>query len=273
MALMLEERHLERSIIPDEPVQAVLALLLEDFGDEWGTKMMFHYRWQDKDQGGDRDRVGWWMSYPGMGPTSDEALAQQTKGFYEYQIPLWPVAGIEPGNVPLIEEMYRQILDAFDAVLREQEFLFGSRPSIGDFGFYGQLYQCSMNYASRDVMNERCMRVPAWLSIMDDAGGVEGEWLDPLLPLGTGVEKLLWLAGEVYLPYLAATEAAIEAGKDRLSFSGLGFTHEQSPMKYHARCLRILRDKVAALTPDQHSTLKALLKHTDVWQFITDSKK
>ena len=269
MAYMLEERHPERSIIPDDPVQAVLSHLLEDFGDEWGTKMMFHYRWQDKESGGDRDRVGWWMSYPGMGPTSDDVLAERTREFYEWQIPLWPVAGIEPANVPLIEEMYREILAAFEDMLREQEFLFGSRPSLGDFGFYGQLYQCWMNYASRDVMNERCMRLPAWLSIMDDAGGVEGEWLDPEAPLNRGVQRLLWLAGEVYLPYLDATRRAIEAGEDRLTFEGLGHRNEQNPMKYHAKCLEVIRGKVAALSVTEQSRLRQKLTGTNAWQYLS----
>lgn len=272
MAYELEERHSERSILPDDPVQAVLSHLLEDFGDEWGTKMMFHYRWQDKDRGGDRDRVGWWMSYPGMGPTSDESLAKRTRDFYEWQIPLWPVAGIEPDNVPLIEAMYREILDAFEDVLREQEFLFGSRPSLGDFGFYGQLYQCWLNYASRDIMNERCMRLPGWLTIMDDAGGVEGNWLNPDVPLNKGVQRLLWLAGEVYLPYLDATAKAIEAGEERIQFEGLGHRHEQNPMKYHARCLEVIRIKVSDLSQHEQSRLRQHLTGTHVWQYISPDK-
>jgi glutathione S-transferase len=267
MAYMLEARHTERSIIPEDPVLAVLSHLLEDFGDEWGTKMMFHYRWQDLDKGGDRDRVGWWMSYPGMGPTTDETLASKTKAFYEGHMPLWPVAGIEPGNIALIEETYRQILDAWDEVLRDQEFLFGSRPSLGDFGFYGQLYQCMMNYASRQVMEERCMRVPAWLTIMDDAGGVEGEWQKGTT-LNAGVKKLLSLAGEVYLPYLVATDQAISKGKKRLKFEALGMTHEQTPMKYHAKCLRVLREKVAQLSNEDKNQLADTLADTNVWQHI-----
>lgn len=268
IAYQLEIRHAERSIIPDDPVQALLSHLLEDFGDEWGTKMMFHNRWQDQDKGGDRDRMGWWMLYPGIGPTSDEELESKTRDFYGWHIPLWPVAGIEPDNVPLIEETYRQILDAWEDVLREQEFLFGSRPSLGDFGFYGQLFQCWMNYASRDIMNERCRRLPSWLSLMDDPGGVEGHWVDPALPLNAGVQKLLWLAGEVYLPYLDATDKAISAGEDRVRFTGLGLHHEQNPMKYHAKCLQVIREKVSSLSADDQARLQSMVAGTDVWRYI-----
>ena len=40
-----EKEYLERSVIPKNPVLSFLNFLLEDFGDEWATKYMFHYRW------------------------------------------------------------------------------------------------------------------------------------------------------------------------------------------------------------------------------------
>jgi hypothetical protein len=41
----LEQRFPEPSIHPDDPVASFVSALLEEFGDEWGNKWMFHYRW------------------------------------------------------------------------------------------------------------------------------------------------------------------------------------------------------------------------------------
>ena len=41
----MEELFPEPSIHPVDPVLRFLSALLEEFGDEWGNKWMFHYRW------------------------------------------------------------------------------------------------------------------------------------------------------------------------------------------------------------------------------------
>ncbi|NND67640.1 MAG: hypothetical protein HKN19_08640, partial [Halioglobus sp.] len=42
---MLEERYQEPAIHPTDPALRFLSILLEEYGDEWGNKLMFHYRW------------------------------------------------------------------------------------------------------------------------------------------------------------------------------------------------------------------------------------
>src|SRR6202008_960120 len=41
----MEKKFPEPSIHPNDPVAHFVSMLLEEFGDEWGNKWMFHYRW------------------------------------------------------------------------------------------------------------------------------------------------------------------------------------------------------------------------------------
>jgi hypothetical protein len=41
----LETLYSGRSVMPSDPAIALLDYLVEDYADEWVTKMMFHYRW------------------------------------------------------------------------------------------------------------------------------------------------------------------------------------------------------------------------------------
>ena len=51
----LEDMSLARSVLPVDPALAFIDYLLEDFGDEWVTKYMFHYRWHAQ---ADADNAG-----------------------------------------------------------------------------------------------------------------------------------------------------------------------------------------------------------------------
>ena len=45
MIAWLEEQHPEPAVIPADPLQRFVALLIEDFGDEWLWRPAMHYRW------------------------------------------------------------------------------------------------------------------------------------------------------------------------------------------------------------------------------------
>ena len=138
-------------------------------------------------------------------------------------------------------------------------FLFGSRPSLADMGWYGQIESLATDPTSRAIMAERAPATFQWLQVLEDASGVEGAWTQASDLAGTPTADLLALAGEVYLPFLAANAAAIDAGEPSFSYAALGHDFSQDVFRYQAKCWRIIREQYAALDAAGKATVSGLL--------------
>ena len=75
----MEKLHPQPSIHPDDPVTNFISALIEEFGDEWGNKWMFHYRWaRDVDQISSAGRIAR-MRAPDASEEKHEALSAQVR--------------------------------------------------------------------------------------------------------------------------------------------------------------------------------------------------
>lgn len=253
MIFELERRHRERSIVPDDPAAAFIAGLLEDFADEWGTKAMFHYRWfRERDQ----KQMAEWLAFDRLKGNGREAILGAAAMFRSRQVGRMPVVGCTPENAPIIEESARRILALFEAHVTEENYLFGGRPSLADFGWMGQLSQLATDPTPQELMRAEFPFTYRWLSNLDDASGVEGEWRDGFAP---AVKDLLRLAGEIYFPFLLANARAVSKGAETFSVTLLGRTYTQGAFKYQVKCVAELRAAFARLDGDSKSKATALL--------------
>lgn len=266
LAHALERAHPgQRSIVPDDPAHAYLSDLLEDFGDEWVTKIMFHYRWY---YAPDRKFAQDWV-ITSRNPQMQEAERRAAmQAFNDRQVGRMAMVGCTDGNRPVIEDSYRFILDALDPHVRKMEYLFGSRPSLADFGLFGQLQILSVDPTPMMEMRERAPDVYCWLLRLDDASGVEGEWLTADAPLPDAVTALLKHCGETYLPFLAANRAALESGAPSVDLDILGQPWSQAPFRYQAKCYDALRKKLAALPADVRRRLDPVLDATGCLRWL-----
>ncbi|MFO1082899.1 MAG: glutathione S-transferase C-terminal domain-containing protein [Reyranellaceae bacterium] len=266
LAHALEREHPgRRSVVPDDPALAFLSALLEDFGDEWVTKMMFHYRWYYP---ADRAFAQVWI-VNSRDPVMDESRRRrEMQVFNDRQVGRMALVGCTEQNRPVIEQSYHFLLDTLDRHVRQTPFLLGSRPCLGDFGLYGQLQILSVDPTPSAEMRARAPNVLVWLIRLDDASGVEGTWLDPAEPLPETLPALLAHMAETYLPFLAANARAIEQGADRLEVSLLGRDFAQAPFRYQAKCYDALNKAWRALPPEARRRLDPVLEETGCHHYI-----
>jgi hypothetical protein len=149
-----------------------------------------------------------------------------------------------------------------------QKYLFGSRPSLADFAWFGQLSEMATDPTPMRIMREVAPFTDHWVRRLDDASGVEGEWYPREQALGGMAEALLRIAGELYLPFLVANEQAFAKGVERLEINVWGLPYALAPFKYQVKCLQQLRGKFAALDAADRAALKPVLERSGCWQHL-----
>jgi glutathione S-transferase len=158
----LELRFPTPSIYPTHPRQRLAALLLEVYGDEWLKLPAMHYRWNHNYDFAIEEFGR--MSKPGASPEAQrEAGLKISKPFAG----ALPMLGVTPKTEAAIEASYEGLLDDLEKHFTTYEFLFGTRPSIGDFGLFGPLYAHQYrDPASGELMKARAPHVARWVERM-----------------------------------------------------------------------------------------------------------
>lgn len=258
MCYMLEDRHPERSIIPDDPAVAFLCDLVEDMADEWCTKMMFHYRWYREI---DQAYSSRWIISDNSPGLRGEQLDKAAQAIRDRQVSRMPMVGCTEQNAPMIEQGYHEVLGILDGFATRDQFLFGTRPSLADFGLFGQFKTLATDHTSMLIMRTETPSVYDWIQRLDDASGVEGVWHDTtnLRPEVTG---LLAYTGKYYLPFLQENALAYGEGRDTLQLEIGGQHFSQAPFKYQVKCYDRLRKRYAALAADVRARIDPLLTET-----------
>lgn len=261
LAFQLEERHSERSIIPDDPAMAFLSNLIEDLGDEWVTKMMFHYRWDlEIDQMYSSRQI---ISDNSPGLRGDD-LKQAAEAIRQRQVERMPLVGCTRQNKPIIERSFHELLAILDSFATRDEFIFGTRPSLADFGLFGQLKTLASDHTSMLIMRNTVPSVYDWVRRLEDSSGIEGEWHD-FADMRPAVTELLKFSARYYLPFLEANANAHAEGADTLTVELAGRIFQQPTFKYQVKCYDRLRK---LLQNERVDALRGLLAETECLQYL-----
>jgi glutathione S-transferase len=243
----IEKLHPQPSIHPDDAIARFVSVLIEEFGDEWGNKWMFHYRWaRDVDQISSAGRIAR-MRSPNASQQEHTAFAAQVRARMVDRI--WFV-GSNAVTAPQIEAGFHEMLALLDAHLSTRPYLFGGRPAYGDFGLWGQFYEMWTDPTVGALIGGSAPRVLDWIHRMlwPKAEGAFESWT-ALAPTLTPI--LVKQVGRQFWPWILANERALAEGKEEFSVTLGDKVWTQKPQKYHARSLGMLRAKYAAVT-DKH---------------------
>jgi glutathione S-transferase len=238
-----EERVPEPPIYHPDPMENFLSALLEEFGDEWGNKWMFHYRWaRDVDQISAAGRIAR-ASAPQASEEQFEAMREAIRNRMVGRV--WFV-GSSPATAPQIEASFRETLDILNAHLASRPYLFGRRPAFADFGLWGQIYNAWTDPTPGAWIEGRAPNVLTWVQRMlyPHAEGEFEDWASLAATLAPLLERQV---GQRFLPWSAANAAAIEAGREEFTIELAGSAWTQKPQKYHAKSLAALRARYAAV--------------------------
>jgi len=258
----LEEEYPGRSVIPLDPVCRFLDTLLEDYGDEWLTKAMFHYRWY---YDADIDMAGSVLPHYADVTESDDELLARKKLFSERQISRLYVVGSNDTTAPVIEDSYKRFLGCLNNHLKDNPFIMGQRPGSADFGCFGQLTQLTQfDPTPSQIAIHDFPRIHAWVSKMEDLSGIEPSddgFLDPTqLPIS--FRAILAELGRTYVPVMLANAHALENSLDTVTANVEGKHWTQEPFPYQGKCLQWLRIEYARLGAEDKARLDNILAGT-----------
>lgn len=259
----LENEFKERGIIPDDPALAFINYLLEDFGDEWVTKYMFHYRWYFEE---DADIAGTILPLVDLAINTPNELHSQYKELIaKRQIDRLWVVGSNDETAELIDLSYKRFLKLMEEHLLVSPFLLGNKPSSSDFSFYGQLTQLvRFDPTPRKLAYEYSSRTVAWVDILEDLSGhdVENTSWTSLEESPDTLKNILKEVGKMYVPALLANADALIKGAKIWEAEIDGAMWKQKTFNYQGKCLAWIKEEFDALNKDDKLRVKEYLQGT-----------
>ncbi|MEO0465330.1 MAG: glutathione S-transferase family protein [Pseudomonadota bacterium] len=196
MLATLEQAHPEPSSVPEDPACAALALILEDYADEWLNKVMFDARWAnspDKEAASQRLLS---QLFAGNLPASREEEAGKIADRMAGRLPLVGAGGT---NSEILKTSFQRGAELLNTHLSDNLCIFGGRPSAADFALAAQYAQMLTDPTPGEWLRDRAPFVTEWCEFMSapKAGGPFkplSELEPTLLPLFKDEVAKTWFA-------------------------------------------------------------------------------
>jgi glutathione S-transferase len=263
MIAWLEQQHRTPAVIPPDPLQRFVALLIEDFGDEWLWRPAMHYRWNNA---ADRHLLSTRLAEEVLRLPLPLVLRRywiawrQTRLFVRGD-------GVDRSTRPHMDAAYTRVLDRLGPVFDSRPFVLGERPTVADYGLFGSMFRhFALDPTPGRIMRDRAPGVYEWVARVWNAraGRIGSRELAEGIP--DDLSPLLRESGETHLEMLAANAGAHQRGESHHDLRVQGTTYRRVPTSaYRVWALEQLRREFRRLPPAVREQAEQLLRAHGCW--------
>ncbi|MEM7360495.1 MAG: glutathione S-transferase family protein [Pseudomonadota bacterium] len=257
MIQWFEAEYPEPPIFPTDPALSFLALLVEDYADEWLWRPAMWWRWFPR---ASRWALGWRIANEFM-----PRVVARPFGWYfgrrQLNEWLWD-DGVGKGNAEQVRDMLYREFEFLEPLLESQPYLLGSHPSIADFGYFASMFRHFGNdVESAEVMRRQAPNTYEWLARLWNARpgklSAQQQWI---WPQATFWQPLLQRICKDYLPYLHQNALAHQARSKRFDYEGETLSFSQTKTTtYRVWCRENLQQAFANLSAADQRRVEDLL--------------
>lgn len=254
------------SVMPEDPVVKFIALLIEDYGDEWLWRPAMHYRW----------------SYEHDRALLSRILTDEIMGFVKLPR-FWKLRmigkrqrtsfvikdGVTAETQAHVEQGYFHALANMTSMLEHRPYLLGDTPSIADYGMMGpMLRHFAQDPTPQEIMRNQGPAVYEWVGRMWNAK--ESGTASFLSHVPDDTAPMLKEIAETHLVQLKHNADAYATGDTHFEMEVQGCQYKDMPVsRYRVWCLEQLRKAFLGLTEREQEQVRALLPYDGasiLWQ-------
>jgi glutathione S-transferase len=255
----LEGQYPESPVLPEDGVLRFLALLIEDYADEWLWRPAMHYRWSYRH---DRELLSSIIVDELLGhirvPRFVKKLAiarRQRHGFVIGD-------GVSDATRQHVESSYFASLDNMARMLEGRRFLLGDSPSIADIGMMGpMLRHFGHDPTPAEPMRDRAPTVYAWVARTWNATAstTPPSWAESALE---DAQPMFQEICETHLVQLTRNAEAFADKAGRFDVEIQNCPYRNLPVsRYRVWCLQELRKRFSALRIDEKHRVRSWLPY------------
>lgn len=252
----LEQTNAHTSVLPDDPALRFLALLIEDYADEWLWRPAMWWRWMPK------------ISRVTLGRRIASSMIFKPLAiplglyFGRRQLNEWLWHdGVDKSNSHLVRDMFFRELEFLEPLFEQQDYVLGNRPSVADFGFFGPMFRHFGNDpVSAEVMRRKAPNTYEYLAKLWNAKHSkmksEVKWC---WPDGDHWHGLLERIANDYLPYLHQNALAYKDKRKRFDYKGKSVNFLNTvTTDYRVWCRQTLQREFQLLSSTEQEKLNNL---------------